>query len=70
MLLCFECHRTGNEGKGHLREHEYYVLDTMSFPLFHKDWTGKEELLLIQGIMKCGLGNWIDIAEQYVKSKN
>jgi hypothetical protein len=25
--------------------------------------------MLIQGIMKCGLGNWIDISEQYVKHK-
>lgn len=41
----------------------------MNFPLFSKDWTAKEELLLIQGIMKCGLGNWVDISEQYIRSK-
>lgn len=45
------------------------VLDNLNFQLFHKDWTAKEELLLLQGIMKCGMGNWIDISEQYVKSK-
>lgn len=26
--------------------------------------------MLIQGIMKCGLGNWIDIQEQFVKNKS
>ena len=25
--------------------------------------------MLIQGIMKCGLGNWLDISEQFVKLK-
>ena len=25
--------------------------------------------MLIQGIMKCGLGNWQDISEQFVKVK-
>lgn len=24
---------------------------------------------MLQGVMKCGMGNWIDISEQYVKSK-
>jgi len=49
--------------------HDYYILDNLNFPLFSKDWAAKDELLLIQGIMKCGMGNWIDIAEQYVKNK-
>jgi hypothetical protein len=34
------------------------------------DWSARDELMLIQGIMKCGLGNWKEISEQYVKSKN
>ena len=46
------------------------VLDNLKFQLFHKDWTAKEELLLLQGIMKCGMCNWIDISEQYVKGKS
>ena len=48
---------------------KYVVLDNLQFPIFHSEWTAKEELLLLQGIMKCGMGNWIDISEQYVKSK-
>ena len=48
----------------------YIVMDNLNFPLFTKDWDAREELLLLQGIMKCGLGNWFDISEQYVKSQS
>lgn len=45
-------------------------MDNLSFNLLARDWTAKEELALIQGIMKCGLGNWKDISEQYVRTKD
>ena len=48
----------------------FIVMDNLKFPLFTKDWDAREELLLLQGIMKCGLGNWFDISEQYVKSQS
>lgn len=48
---------------------KYVVLDNLKFNIFSRDWTAKEELLMLQGITKCGMGNWIDISEQYVKSK-
>ena len=68
--MCLECHRTGEEKYDHKSTHAYYILDNLNFPLFIKNWSAKEELMLIQGIMKCGLGNWIDISEQYVKTKD
>lgn len=49
---------------------DYAVMDNLQFQLFHQDWTAREELFLLQGVMKCGMGNWIDISEQYVKSKS
>lgn len=69
IYTCLECHRTGEEKGQHRNSHAYYILDNLSFPLFTKNWSAKEELMLIQGIMKCGLGNWADISEQYVKTK-
>jgi len=45
------------------------VLDNLKFQLFSPDWSAKDELLLLQGITKCGMGNWIDISEQYIKTK-
>jgi hypothetical protein len=34
-----------------------------------KDWTAAEELALISGIMKCGLGNWEDVQEQFLQHR-
>lgn len=65
LHLCLECLRTGrgsNEFPDHKPYHNYYVYDNLNFPLFTKDWSAKEELRLLQGIMKCGMGNWADIA--------
>ena len=71
--MCLQCHKTGEASKAnpnHLPSHSYYVLDDLSFPLISKDWSAKEELLLLQGIMKCGLGNWADISNQFVEKKS
>ena len=73
IIMCLQCHRTGEASKSnpnHLPSHSYYVLDDLSFPLISKDWSAKEELLLLQGIMKCGLGNWADISNQFVEKKS
>jgi hypothetical protein len=74
--LCLECLRTGKtkaqngnspkvgEEKGpHKESHKYFILDNLNFPLLMKDWSAKEELQLLQGIMKCGLGNWKEISD-------
>lgn len=50
------------EQEKHKADHEYHVFDNLNFPLFTKDWTAHEELKILQGIMKCGLGNWADIS--------
>lgn len=63
LTYCLECHKTGAENELHKKSHDYFILDNLAFPLFTTDWTAKEELLLIQGIMKCGMGNWVDIAD-------
>ena len=52
----------------HLATHDYYVYDNLDFPLLTRDWSALQEIRLIQGIMKCGLGNWTDISEQFLKS--
>ena len=70
--MCLECHRTGmtiSNSKDGETVGKYVVLDNLRFSLFSPDWSAKEELLLLQGITKCGMGNWIDISEQYIKSK-
>ena len=80
--MCLECLRLGAVPKHtpeqnqfhphehpHKPSHDYFVFDNMNFPLLVRDWTAQQEVMLIQGIMKCGLGNWLDISEQFVKMK-
>lgn len=50
LHLCLECLRTGrtsHEFPDHKPNHSYYVYDNLNFPLFTKDWSAKEELLLL-----------------------
>jgi Myb-like DNA-binding domain len=71
VCLCLDCHRNGRTkvGLSHKGGHDYYVIDNLNFPLLMKEWSAKEELQLIQGIMKCGLGNWLEVSGQFVKTK-
>ena len=32
------------------KDHPYYILDRMDFPLFTKDWTAQDEITLLKGI--------------------
>ena len=73
FVICLECLRHGKTSEdfpGHKADHDYYVFDNLEFPLLTDDWTAFEEIRLIQGIMKCGLGNWQEIAESYVKGSS
>lgn len=49
VCLCLDCHRLGRtkDGLSHRPDHSYYVYDNFNFPMFMKDWSAKEELLLI-----------------------
>ena len=70
LVMCLECLRLGKtipEYPMHLATHDYYVYDNLDFPLLTRDWSALQEIRLIQGIMKCGLGNWTDISEQFLK---
>lgn len=80
LVACLKCHRTcmpitetdkarqSSPSKA-VSIGDYLVLDNLQFTLFHPDWSAREEVLLLQGVSKCGLGNWKGISEQYVKSK-
>ena len=72
IVLCLDCHMKGKEREGcaHKKGCDYYIYDTLRFPLIAPSWSAEETLRLIQGIMKCGLGNWADVASQFVKTKS
>lgn len=68
FILCADCFCSGVELYPHKASHSYRVVDCLHHPIFHKDWTMSEELLLLEGIEKHGLGNWKTISE-YVGTK-
>jgi transcriptional adapter 2-alpha len=53
----------------HKSWHDYRVVKPHSFPIFAEEWDADEELLLIEGAEKMGMGNWQAIAD-YVGTKN
>ncbi len=61
--ICGDCFCVGAEKGPHKNTHSYRIVDCLSAPIFSRDWTSAEELLLLEGIDKCGAGNWKVIAE-------
>ena len=47
--LCTDCFAVGVCFGAHDGSHDYRVVDGLDFPLFAKDWTVQEELLLLEG---------------------
>ena len=62
--LCVPCFSRGEQSKTHEpRTHEYHVVEQNSIPIYTEDWGADEELLLLEGSERYGLGSWADVAE-------
>ncbi|KAG8718028.1 Transcriptional adapter ada2 [Ceratobasidium sp. 394] len=61
--LCPTCFCAGKEPKRHQAWHDYRVVGRHSYPLLVEDWGADEELQLLDGLSKCGMGNWSAVAE-------
>lgn len=68
--LCIYCFYQGIEIENHKKDHKYSVINHFNTTPFTKDWTGLEEIRLLEGIEKIGIGNFEDIAKLHVKTKN
>lgn len=66
--LCADCYCSGVELYPHKATHSYRIVDCLHYPIFHKEWTIAEELLLLEGIEKHGIGNWKSISD-YIGTK-
>ncbi|XP_003738272.2 transcriptional adapter 2-alpha [Galendromus occidentalis] len=62
-VICTQCFSYGVEFGDHKSDHSYAVL-TADQPLLDWDWTGAEEIKLLEAIEACGLGNWVDVAKR------
>ncbi|KAF8818765.1 AP2 domain transcription factor APVIIb-1/ADA2-B, partial [Cardiosporidium cionae] len=66
--LCVYCFcggaETSNEKKKHHKNyHQYIPIGKNVFPLYKSDWSADEEIMLLEGISKFGLGNWNEVAD-------
>ena len=62
--LCVPCFSRGEKSKTHdPQTHEYHVVEQNSIPIYTEDWGADEEILLLEGAERYGLGSWADISE-------
>ena len=58
------CFSRGESSKNHdPKVHRFCVVEQNSIPIYTDDWGADEELLLLEGAEKYGLGSWADISE-------
>lgn len=65
---CVDCFAAGAVLYPHQTTHSYKISDCLDFPLFTKDWTAREELLLLEGIQRFGAGNAKQISDYMATS--
>ena len=62
--LCVPCFYRGEKSKKHdPQTHAYKVVEQNSIPIYVEDWGADEELLMLEGSERYGLGSWADVAE-------
>ncbi|XP_069690195.1 transcriptional adapter 2-alpha [Periplaneta americana] len=62
--ICSSCFSIGAESEPHKNVHQYIVVKN-EFPLFNgSTWTANEEVILLDAILECGLGNWSDVSRR------
>ncbi|ANZ75873.1 BA75_02366T0 [Komagataella pastoris] len=61
--LCVPCFSQGSFSGAHKPYHAYRIVEQNAYPILSESWGADEELLLIEGCQKFGLGNWHDIAD-------
>lgn len=62
--LCVPCFSRGEKTKNHdPQTHAYRVVEQNSIPIYTEDWGADEELLMLEGSERYGLGSWADVAE-------
>lgn len=49
FFLCSDCFAAGVKLYPHENSHAYHIPDCLDNPLFVKDWTVKEDLMLLEG---------------------
>lgn len=67
---CLDCFTVGAALKPHKRTHAYRLIRYTTNPVYQVNWIADEEERLLEGLESYGVGNWEDVAERHIKSKN
>ncbi|XP_066958781.1 transcriptional adapter 2-alpha-like isoform X1 [Macrobrachium rosenbergii] len=62
-IICVPCFAKGVEFSSHKNNHKYIIIKN-DFSVFSSGWQAKEELRLINSVIECGFGNWVDISNR------
>jgi len=57
------CFASGKENECHRNSHAYKVAPCPDLPVFTELWSSREEEGLLDGVEKCGIGNWEGVSE-------
>jgi transcriptional adapter 2-beta len=68
--LCLRCFMGQTETQYHSKYHKYRVVSGMDKDLYDNGWSVLENLLFVEGLERCGIGNWGSIAQYVGDAKN
>lgn len=68
--LCLMCVLEQVETPVHSKHHRYRVVSEMGVDMYNDGWSLLEEMLFIEGLEVCGIGNWADICNYVGREKD
>ena len=66
---CLECFAVGKTAGTHLKTHKFALMESALQPIFSSDWSCENELMLLEGVSRYGVGNWVEVSD-FVKTKS
>lgn len=68
-IICMYCFFMQVEDNGHKAKHWMTVLDNLNFCVLEPNWTAHDEVILLEAIDTCGIGNWREV-RRYLPGKS
>ncbi|KAJ3445866.1 transcriptional adapter 2-alpha [Anaeramoeba flamelloides] len=63
VFLCPRCFSRGKQLYSHKSNHSYQIFVSAKEPIYQRKWIYDEEIKLLEGLERSGLGNWEDVSK-------